>query len=525
MKIDSQFFSKCSLLLLGLIWHHATYCQYDTITYNENNSKAALEIKEYHGENVAFLTNVALPYINTLEDNFLCSFFFCRSLNQFAKNRHDTLSFDKKMGIENCVRYWTGGINNWDYEKFSTGSAFEFIHGLIVTDLEIPEDSRFNFTNAIFKEPLYIERNNFKEIAFSQCSGSTNLEFNSIGSDIRISGGNIDELDISGNKFSADTSRIYITFTNINDLSISLNEFKHQKIKFYNDTISSLIYFQNKEVTKNNALQPAKRNFLEIVFEHCYINAPFPERDNADTVNITFIDCNFGSNASFLSIKADTVRFVNCDKLPSTLNLALLPNLTKCMLEVFNTNFEDISFNYPAQVTLLFTQDSTKDIAYNTYENLLNKFRKEGKSDSYKRLDIEYRNFKASSGTWWDMSVNYLDKIWWNHGYAKGNIVGWTLFFLFLFFLSNSLLWTQIQSVYPFELEATEVNRYVYPKMYYVRKYFYILLYTAYIFFSLKVNFDKLSFKSIRLVAFFFAQYLVGLICLFFIANAILKID
>ncbi len=51
-----------------------------------------------------------------------------------------------------------------------------------------------------------------------------------------------------------------------------------------------------------------------------------------------------------------------------------------------------------------------------------------------------------------------------------------------------------------------------------------VLAFTVLIFFSLRVDFDKLSFQKPGLVIYFFIQYLIGLGCLFLILIAILKI-
>jgi hypothetical protein len=81
-----------------------------------------------------------------------------------------------------------------------------------------------------------------------------------------------------------------------------------------------------------------------------------------------------------------------------------------------------------------------------------------------------------------------------------------------------------MQTIYPIGSNEKSIDKSLKPAVYYVRKYFVVFLYTAFIFFSLKIDFDKLSFKGVRLVGYFFFQYIVGLVCLFFIANAILKI-
>jgi hypothetical protein len=48
-------------------------------------------------------------------------------------------------------------------------------------------------------------------------------------------------------------------------------------------------------------------------------------------------------------------------------------------------------------------------------------------------------------------------------------------------------------------------------------------IFTSLIFFSLRINFEKLSYNTTKGLVWFFFQYIVGLVCLFFLVNYILK--
>jgi hypothetical protein len=56
-----------------------------------------------------------------------------------------------------------------------------------------------------------------------------------------------------------------------------------------------------------------------------------------------------------------------------------------------------------------------------------------------------------------------------------------------------------------------------------VKRMIYALVFTSFIFFSLRIDFDKLKYANTKYLAAFFVQYIVGLICLFFLVNAIFK--
>jgi hypothetical protein len=164
------------------------------------------------------------------------------------------------------------------------------------------------------------------------------------------------------------------------------------------------------------------------------------------------------------------------------------------------------------------------DVYTGNYESLLAKFKTEGEQDSYERVDIEYHQWRAAKGTAWDRIISWFEKEWWNYGYSKGRVVLWTLFFLGFFFLLNVVLWKQMQELYPISQECNFIDRAEQPVLFQLQKYVKIFLYTAYIFFSVKIDLPKLRITNFALVAYFFFQFLAGLWCLFFIFNALLKI-
>jgi len=185
----------------------------------------------------------------------------------------------------------------------------------------------------------------------------------------------------------------------------------------------------------------------------------------------------------------------------------------------------NIKFDYNDKLELYFPQGTNVDIITGTYENLLAKFKTEGKFESYKKTDIEYQRWQASrSGTWGKMT-NFLNHIWWNYSYSKGYIIWWTIGLLFFFLILNCIWWKKMQEVYPIVTD-NDIRNNKYDRSFRttMRRWVAIALYTSLIFFSLKIDFEKLNLRKSRYIFFFFIQYLVGLVCVFFIANAILKI-
>jgi hypothetical protein len=158
------------------------------------------------------------------------------------------------------------------------------------------------------------------------------------------------------------------------------------------------------------------------------------------------------------------------------------------------------------------------------YEGLLGKFRIEKKDESYERLDLEYQDFKGMHNGSWARVFNWLNREWWNYGYSRGKVIQWTFVFLALFFVGNMLLWRQMQETYSIHQSQNFIDRREHPFRYQMQKYIRIFLYTAYIFFSIKIDLPRLKITNFWLLLYFFFQFLVGLWCLFFIVNALLKI-
>jgi len=147
------------------------------------------------------------------------------------------------------------------------------------------------------------------------------------------------------------------------------------------------------------------------------------------------------------------------------------------------------------------------------------------KTDKYQQVEIEYKNYLSHKGSLWQRFILPLSKVWWNYGYSLERIVYWTLGFLLGFYALNIWQWKNLQAAYP--TDFTQIDPLLYynkPKRYQLRRLTAIFLYTCYIFFSLIVKLDKIHFQSTRILFLFFAEYTVGLICLFFIANALFKL-
>ncbi len=247
----------------------------------------------------------------------------------------------------------------------------------------------------------------------------------------------------------------------------------------------------------NSEIRIFKTKISVIIFNHCYFETPMVLK--GDMPNwICLKDNNFSNEGQ--------------------LNLTNLENLERngknCRFRIENTDLAKVSFDY--KYFDLDTSNTSKQDRDFAYSRILENQKKNGFEDGEKKIDIESKKYKYSQ--------HYLGKIqdaitmyWWEYGYSKFKILGWTLLFIAIFTLLNVVLWNNMQVVYPIFDEESKSNVYL------KRNLFWSLIYTSYIFFSLKVDFGKIKpYKKFYVFLFFF-EYTVGLICVFFIFNALLK--
>ncbi len=206
------------------------------------------------------------------------------------------------------------------------------------------------------------------------------------------------------------------------------------------------------------------------------------------------------------------------------MSVELTANHASCWLQLKHTSVGDARFIYGPSIHLSFDSAVPPDEYTGTFETLLSKFKNEGKKDSYERLDIDYHHFKARKGSHWDRIADWAQEKWWNYGYSKWLVVWWTVAFLGLFFVFNAVFWRGLQEVYPIPQAYPFVDRRARPIAYHLLDLMRIFLYTVFVFFSIKIDLDRLKVANPWLLAYFFFQWLAGLWCLFFIVNALLKI-
>ena len=344
----------------------------------------------------------------------------------------------------------------------------------------------------------------------SSQNGSINFTGNKIPYVVDIQSINNNNIEINSNSFTSDSALVVINQSHIDEIKFVSNSAKRIEIRCFSDTFEN-IYFMNPQV----GIESSENTSPTFEFWNCQIKGTFWPiiGQTKRPSKIEFTECLFDSKTQLIGITTDTVEFCNCINIEKGMRFDCEKNREPIILKLYHTDLTNIDFDYDDRYLLY--QWHNPDITRSIYEKLLVKFQSEKKLESFKRVDIEYYKFKNNHFS------SFLAKIWWDYGYSKWLIIIWTIVFLLIFTTINFWKWQNISSTYKivdqkdFDANSSLVGA--------LSKAAKVFVFTSLIFFSLKIDFNKLSFKKTGWLLYFFVQYVFGLLCLFFIVNAILK--
>lgn len=323
------------------------------------------------------------------------------------------------------------------------------------------------------------------------------------------------KIQLFNNKTTDSFSSRYIN-SKINQFDFYSNDRKNtQTHYFFHDTIGNVGFSSIPDSSyPNYKAQKNKKHIYE--FRECHINGFFSFFDRDPDSKIKFIKCTFGPNADLTDMCVDIIEFINCRNLTEKVNVGFFPDSIPGELRIINSDFENIEIVWKDSLKIVFDSTDSKDVIGNTFENLLAKYKSAGKQESYQRVDLQHKAINQHT------FFHFIDKIWWHHGYEKYRVFIWSLFFLIFFMILNMIFWRGMRSTYPIVLYQ---DTYYKDAKAFWAKVKAVSLYTIFIFFALKIDFNKLKTDSHSgYIAWFFFQYLTGLFCLLFIAKAIFQI-
>ena len=334
--------------------------------------------------------------------------------------------------------------------------------------------------------------------------------------------------------------------------------------KFPNAVCSRPITFENATFTEGPPLQHLtfleNAQFTDATFLRSvdFTDVHFEQQVYFDNVtflkNVYFDNTTFSNYAKFTNLQqTDSTQMNFSDAtLPDTMDFSENPSL-KCNIDLTTANFTD-SLNYddksggykkPHQIFLyrtdiskfhldyfhfrLLLPDSTLSPTYTgrekiskddkdvMYESLLNNFKLNGQMESYKQLDIEYQAFQWDHS--WARWLRWVPLVWWNYGYDKEYIFIWIAGFLLIFTIINSFYIVYLNDhIYKLEDVAeklVDAGR--------KEKIWHSAVYTANIFFRLTLDLCKLNFDKVIPTIYLLFMYIMGTLCIGYLANFILQ--
>ncbi len=204
-----------------------------------------------------------------------------------------------------------------------------------------------------------------------------------------------------------------------------------------------------------------------------------------------------------------------------------------CKLNIGKDDVAKVNLNYK-YFTLDIDNLGPKYLKEWIYSELLRKQKENYFQDGYEKLDKEYKEFHyLSDNNTLSYFKNWVDKHWWDYGYDKFKIItnSFTIFIAFL--LINFFLYHKLKTVYypeKFKQFDERLNAHnmdtpikVTTEIFnYIKRIPIIILYTAFIFWGLKLDLKELELRKPLFLGIVIVEYVIGIICLAYIANYII---
>ncbi len=231
------------------------------------------------------------------------------------------------------------------------------------------------------------------------------------------------------------------------------------------------------------------------------------------------------------SLLPDTLSFTFCGGFPS-LDLRTFRAKSKpCEIFFYETDISNFNLDY-RNFHLLDTCYGFKipvSEMLELYTELLEMQKRKGYTEGYVKLDQEIREFKyLHTHEFLGTVRNWIDKNWWGYGYAKYLIFKNSIFLLFIFSFLNFFVFRKLsRETYIIEevvlaydkISRKYINK---PITRILRHLVYCFIYTSYIFWGWKLDLSKLKLANLWLACWIILQYLIGIICLAYLANYVI---
>jgi uncharacterized protein YjbI with pentapeptide repeats len=253
---------------------------------------------------------------------------------------------------------------------------------------------------------------------------------------------------------------------------------------------------------------------------------------------VDFFSTTFHNKLSLQHLAPESSIYFDQAELPDTIDLS--HNYFKYDLDLTTASFKknkihyirledvDVSkihfdyFHFKLLMVGEFGDPLDNEKANYIYESILKNFKEKGQMNSYELLDVEYKKFRDRSYLKWQ---SHLNEIWWNFGYDKTKVIFNSFALLMFFSIINMLIFSKMKEGYIIEEidKATERlnNKFISKKRKFLLRYFYCFYFTNHLFWRIRLDIENIKLTNAFIALWILFQYLIGLVCLAFIANMI----
>lgn len=254
-------------------------------------------------------------------------------------------------------------------------------------------------------------------------------------------------------------------------------------------------------------------------------------RSDKDADSIMFADCVFLENSLLLEKKPKVLILADCrfefnDNLLDFTNMWQRDDSSKCLLRIVRTDCSKLKFNYSEFV--IDTSGFSFEQIQVLYKGLKDQYTRLGMMESYKLADIDLIKLTNHHKGGFYLVVDWINRNWWNYGYDKGMVVVNSIYLFLSFLLINLCFGLKRLSFYGYSLPSyTDISNTIGEhKNRIVRRWYrfwYTFLYTSLVFWGINLDKKELKYKHLGYLFYIMFQYLIGVICLAYIAAFILS--
>jgi len=415
----------------------------------------------------------------------------------------------KNSSSNSMYKYQTVFVNNHYFPQIVNFSSIE--------------NCQLTGNAVLYKRSKY---NICSKLVYIDIQYSKSLEFSSNFFDL-------DSLIITFNQcYNINLNGIYSNFSAINnDNKTVIDSVNTNPL----DSVYNIIFSsENNKINPNFTIQNSKLNEVEYSGDI--------DRFVINSSTIKKLSIDRGSIKNYLEIINTKIEAINFSylKLPDTIFLNNLDlSEMKEKIDLTHSNLSDgkkllILGKVDIEKLLIpFTSYTIKISDKNNYEDqiilyqtVIKKLRELGLNEKAEVLDKEYQELHYLHNN--NYITNFISKKWWNYGYDKPKVVINSFRIFFIFFLLNLLFFNTLQKVYLPENIKIYYNRinqnvldYKIFKLITLRMAG-VLLYTAFIFWGLKLDVKELVIKKWWAIILIVFEYSIGVVCLAYIANFII---